>query len=1180
MVASQRACCREETPASLGTKRVQTGATAEAGLELEDIEAELSEAVSMRAEAQELGEADVIAELVAHEEKLQADREQLKAELLALQAQQAASASAALRARMAKLRESSAARSQKGITRQGSITPRQTPRESGDGSATSAPTAAVASSTASTAAAGGGAASAADKASPAKPRQVEVDAFPVTLSPENSEASLPALDTAAAASSVKTEGSAKGLSSPEVASPQAVSPPRMQSPSGEAGSRSSSPSKYRHASSKALPAPKTSPIAPSAASEHPPPMSKSPAAQLSQTEFDVPPVLGPLVGAAATEGAADAQATGDMWGSLGQPNSPPKQRPPERMISVPSRPPPPPPAQEPEDPLQQNDSMDSAWSGNPFMDFKMSGGLSSNMGDHTDSFQASFPPRPDSLNVFATALPEESPEITQDDNSFQASFPPAGVDFTAGYGSVPKSGFESGTPTPTHLMTQQKQAAGSAAAAEEARADAWSATSWDLPAVPTHSLPGDSQNVSQMSSQVSSRAQSRSQSPLKNSQPPQMASPEKGQPPSTANSSLLPSPTPSHTTQQSLPAFSDSWADFNQNPSGMLSLDRTAFGSPQKSQAAKLSVSLPSKQSLYEEGSRSQIEGASDSWGGSSRASSPARSTAGTDRGVRVSTPRAADNPFDDPGTTERGSFKSKLSSMMGRQKSVKKLGEAVKGKWLSRATTDDEGPSGAAGHSDSEEASSRQRAPMQQDSLGIDWGGVPVARGNTGSSNQPVLMNTWSDVAPARDESAMSHQPNVMTWPPVETFFRERCEAAFRKRGDVGMRASDVEAMFARLNPIPPCGADRLFKWCDVDGDGALNARESTLLTYMLSSSERTRVLPPPLRPAQAAHLLGEPAPASDRAQSSPDDVITSQIPSHLSPWLQPINTSAAAVQDPAGAADSSLMSPSTTQGPELRQLMAKGYHEDDCKRALFLHANDVKPALEWLSARFGLEGAGASSDLSSSLSLTRRRSHLNPPDGGVTSAPKGFEYGSQPSTPGSRGPRLQIQVEKALVAHYKRPLEGPFFAVTLRDATGALIEKELHTPPGHFDKEQRIISVDHSVTLRTPISELPEGSAVYFEIRHYKAAERRLSTLAWSFIPTEAFVLQQSAGFGVGPGSPRSYAPRVRTGPMFLSLYHKPTDEKAHARSHLHHAAAIARRGPKPLSKQHDLFVNLIIL
>lgn len=46
-----------------------------------------------------------------------------------------------------------------------------------------------------------------------------------------------------------------------------------------------------------------------------------------------------------------------------------------------------------------------------------------------------------------------------------------------------------------------------------------------------------------------------------------------------------------------------------------------------------------------------------------------------------------------------------------------------------------------------------------------------------------------------------------------------------------------------------------------------------------------------------QAAHLLGEQAPVGD--DSAHDDIITSPIPSHLSPWLQPINTSTAAVRD-----------------------------------------------------------------------------------------------------------------------------------------------------------------------------------------------------------------------------------------------------------------------------------------
>lgn len=104
------------------------------------------------------------------------------------------------------------------------------------------------------------------------------------------------------------------------------------------------------------------------------------------------------------------------------------------------------------------------------------------------------------------------------------------------------------------------------------------------------------------------------------------------------------------------------------------------------------------------------------------------------------------------------------------------------------------------------------------------------------------------------------------------------------------------------------------------------------------------------------------------------------------------------------------------------------------------------------------------------------------------------------------------------------------------------------------------------------------PAGCAVYFEIRHYKTTERRLSTLAWSFLPVEAFVLHHHQSQG-GPASPRSRGPRVRTGPMFLSLYHKPTDPGAHARTALHHAAAITRRGPRPISKVHDLFISVLL-
>lgn len=272
-----------------------------------------------------------------------------------------------------------------------------------------------------------------------------------------------------------------------------------------------------------------------------------------------------------------------------------------------------------------------------------------------------------------------------------------------------------------------------------------------------------------------------------------------------------------------------------------------------------------------------------------------------------------------------------------------------------------------------------------------------------------------------------------------------------------------------------------------------------------------------------------------------------------------------------------------------------------------------------------------------------------------------------------GAGGPLLQILVERADVSHYKKALEGPFFAVTLRDGNGDLVENELATPPGHYDREHGHINADHAVTFSTPISELPEGrgwcdssfassclsriqdspsphcnhhkhgcrwyeggsagvrncsdslschqclhihawglhlggcnplqlllcncplcchivhlsvcticphagTAVYFEVRHYKTAERRLSTLAWSFIPVEVFILHHHQATG-GPGSPRRSGPKIRTGPMFLSLYHKPTDTGAHARTQLHHGSGITRKGPRPVSKNHDLFISVLV-
>ena len=91
---------------------------------------------------------------------------------------------------------------------------------------------------------------------------------------------------------------------------------------------------------------------------------------------------------------------------------------------------------------------------------------------------------------------------------------------------------------------------------------------------------------------------------------------------------------------------------------------------------------------------------------------------------------------------------------------------------------------------------------------------------------------------------------------------------------------------------------------------------------------------------------------------------------------------------------------------------------------------------------------------------------------------------------------------------------------------------------------------------------------------MRHYKAQEKRFSTLGWSYLPVE--VLLES-------GSPQSFGAslrgtRVRTGPVYMNLYAKPVDEKAHVRLlHQTVGAGLGKKGPKPLNKNHDLFVHI---
>lgn len=59
-----------------------------------------------------------------------------------------------------------------------------------------------------------------------------------------------------------------------------------------------------------------------------------------------------------------------------------------------------------------------------------------------------------------------------------------------------------------------------------------------------------------------------------------------------------------------------------------------------------------------------------------------------------------------------------------------------------------------------------------------------------------------------------------------------------------------------------------------------------------------------------------------------------------------------------------------------------------------------------------------------------------------------------------------------------YRKPLDRPFFTVSLRDAAGRLLEPPVDTPPGHYARAERCIAAAHAVTLRTPLQDLPGGA------------------------------------------------------------------------------------------------------
>lgn len=123
-----------------------------------------------------------------------------------------------------------------------------------------------------------------------------------------------------------------------------------------------------------------------------------------------------------------------------------------------------------------------------------------------------------------------------------------------------------------------------------------------------------------------------------------------------------------------------------------------------------------------------------------------------------------------------------------------------------------------------------------------------------------------------------------------------------------------------------------------------------------------------------------------------------------------------------------------------------------------------------------------------------------------------------------------LEIWVQSAVLMQ-KKQLDRPFITLSVRDQLGRLVELPLDSHPGILH-ENSIEFDNQRMRLATPLKSLPPGCMVFMEIRQWKAAKKKFSTVAWSFVQTEMMV-------DSGP-----VCNRVRCGPVVLPLFKKPVD------------------------------------
>lgn len=126
-----------------------------------------------------------------------------------------------------------------------------------------------------------------------------------------------------------------------------------------------------------------------------------------------------------------------------------------------------------------------------------------------------------------------------------------------------------------------------------------------------------------------------------------------------------------------------------------------------------------------------------------------------------------------------------------------------------------------------------------------------------------------------------------------------------------------------------------------------------------------------------------------------------------------------------------------------------------------------------------------------------------------------------------------LEISLLSAVLMQRKK-VEKPFITLTMFDAIGRMIELPQDSHPGILHDDV-IDFKQQCICCRTRVSEIPAGSFIVLEVKQWKSAKHRFSTIAWSHLSTESIM----------DTSP--LCSRIRSRSLVLPLLRKPINTSA---------------------------------